>query len=62
MTIADFRSFLNAQRLVEAVYKDKELWTKMSILNCAASGKFSIDRTIREYTADIWKLEPVSNG
>jgi starch phosphorylase len=60
MTIADFRSFVDAQKRVEAAYKDKERWTKMSILNCANSGKFSTDRTITEYSNEIWKLAPVS--
>jgi len=60
MTIADFRGFVDAQRRVEAAYKDKELWTRMSILNCANSGKFSTDRTITEYSNDIWKLTPVN--
>jgi starch phosphorylase len=58
MTIADFRSYVDTQKRVEAVYRDKELWTKMSILNCANSGKFSTDRTIAEYNADIWHLTP----
>jgi len=62
MTIADFRGFVDAQRRVEAAYKDKELWTRMSILNCANSGKFSTDRTITEYSNDIWKLTPVNPG
>jgi len=59
MTIADFRSFVDAQRNVEVAYKDQERWTKMSILNCANSGKFSTDRTITEYSNEIWKLKPV---
>ena len=59
MTIADFRSFINAQQRVEAAYRDQELWTKMSILNTAASGKFSTDRTISEYNRDIWRLTPI---
>jgi starch phosphorylase len=59
MTIADFRSFINAQQRVEAVYRDQELWTKISILNTAASGKFSTDRTISEYNRDIWHLTPI---
>lgn len=57
MTIADFRSFIDAQKRVEDAYRDKDHWTKMSILNCANSGKFSTDRTISEYNRDIWKLE-----
>ncbi|MDO9105319.1 MAG: glycogen/starch/alpha-glucan phosphorylase [Methylovulum sp.] len=59
MTIADFRSFVNAQKQVEAAYQDKERWTKMSILNCASSGKFSTDRTITEYNNEIWKLDTI---
>ncbi|MFU8789437.1 MAG: glycogen/starch/alpha-glucan phosphorylase [Methylobacter sp.] len=58
MTIADFRSYIDTQKRVEDAYRDKDHWTKMSILNCANSGKFSTDRTISEYNRDIWKLEP----
>ncbi len=58
-TLADFRSFVNAQREVEIAYQDQDRWTKMSILNTAASGKFSTDRTITDYNDDIWKLTPV---
>lgn len=58
MTIADFRSYIDAQQRVEDAYRDKEHWTKMSILNCAHSGKFSTDRTINEYNRDIWQLTP----
>lgn len=60
MTIADFRSFVDAQKRVEVAYQDKQRWTRMSILNCAASGKFSTDRTISDYNNDIWKLTPVN--
>ncbi len=59
MTAADFRSFVNAQRRAAEAYRDQELWTRMSILNTAASGKFSADRTIREYNAEIWKLRTI---
>ena len=59
MTIADFRSFIDAQRRVEQAYQDQGRWTKMSILNCAYSGKFSTDRTISDYNREIWKLTPV---
>jgi glycogen phosphorylase len=59
VTIADFRSFVDAQKRVEVAYRDTERWNRMSILNCAASGKFSTDRTITEYNAEIWKLTPV---
>lgn len=59
MTIADFRSFIDAQKQVEIAYNDKERWTKMSILNCASSGKFSTDRTISDYSNEIWGLKAV---
>ena len=58
MTIADFRSYIDTQKRVEDAYRDKDHWTRMSILNCANSGKFSSDRTIQEYNQDIWKLTP----
>jgi len=60
MTAADFASFVAAQRRVASAFKDREQWTRMSILNTAASGRFSSDRTIREYNDEIWRLEPVS--
>lgn len=58
MTIADFRSYVDAQKRVEEAYRDQERWSRMSILNCAYSGKFSSDRTIEDYNNDIWKLTP----
>jgi glycogen phosphorylase len=58
-TLADFRSFVDAQGRVEEAYRDQDRWTKMSILNTAASGKFSTDRTITDYNNDIWKLTPI---
>jgi starch phosphorylase len=59
MTAADFRSFVDAQRRVEELYRDTEAWTRMSILNSASSGRFSTDRTMRDYNNDIWRLEPI---
>jgi glycogen phosphorylase len=60
LTAADFAGFVAAQREVAAAYRDQERWTRMSILNTAASGKFSTDRTIAEYNREIWKLEAVA--
>jgi starch phosphorylase len=60
MVAADFRSYVDAQRRAEKAYRDAERWVRMSILNSAASGRFSTDRTMREYNADIWKMEPVA--
>jgi starch phosphorylase len=57
LTIADFRSFIEAQKLAAQAYQDQERWTRMSILNTATSGKFSTDRTMLEYNAGIWKLK-----
>ena len=56
MTAADFRPYIDAQQAVSDAYKQSEEWTKMSILNTAASGRFSSDRTIRDYCTDIWKV------
>ena len=60
MTAADFRSFVDAQKRVEEAYRDTENWTRMSILNTASSGRFSTDRTMRDYNDDIWGLEPIN--
>ena len=59
MTAADFRSFVNAQQAADEAYRDTDSWTRMSILNTAASGRFSTDRTMRDYNEDIWHLEPL---
>jgi starch phosphorylase len=59
MTAADFRSFVDTQQTAGDCYRNVERWTEMSILNTAASGRFSTDRTIRDYNEDIWKLGPI---
>jgi starch phosphorylase len=58
--LADFAAYRDCQRLVDAAFADRERWTRMSISNAAHTGKFSSDRTIREYCADIWRAQPVS--
>lgn len=57
--LKDFRSYEEAQKRVEAAYRDSSWWAKAAILNVAASGKFTSDRTIEEYASDIWKLDKV---
>ena len=59
LLFADFASYVDAQQQVSAAYLNKNHWTRMSILNAARTGKFSSDRSIREYCADIWKARPV---
>jgi starch phosphorylase len=59
LLLADFQSYIDCQALVDEAYADTERWTRMSILNTARSGKFSSDRTIRDYCADIWRVKPV---
>ena len=59
MLFADFQSYVDCQNAVALAYADTEHWTRMSILNTARSGKFSSDRTIREYCADIWNASAV---
>ncbi len=60
MTAADFRSFIDAQDAVATAYQDRKNWTRMSILNSANSGRFSTDRTMRDYNRDIWNLDPIT--
>ena len=57
LTLADFRSYIDAQESVSQAYRNKDEWVKMSILNTARSGFFSTDRTMQEYNKDIWKLD-----
>jgi starch phosphorylase len=62
MTAADFRPFVDAQELAGQAYQDQQHWTRMSILNSASSGRFSTDRTMRDYNEDIWHLEAISTN
>ena len=57
--LKDFASYAEAQKKVEAAYKDEAGWARSAILNVAHSGKFTSDRTIQEYVDDIWKLDKV---
>ena len=53
---ADFEAYCATQDKISALYRDKNSWTKKSILNVAKSGKFSSDRTIKEYASQIWNV------
>jgi len=58
MHLADLRSYLEADQRLCELYANPDGWARTSILNVAGSGKFSSDRTIKEYASDIWKAEP----
>ena len=57
--LKDFRSYAEAQKKVEAAYADEKAWAKSAILNVASSGKFTSDRTIKQYVDEIWHLDKV---
>jgi starch phosphorylase len=59
MLCADYTAYVACQEEVNRTFMDKDKWTRMSIINAAQMGKFSSDRTIREYAEEIWGIEPV---
>jgi starch phosphorylase len=59
MLFADYRSYVDCQDLVSQAYRERDNWTRMSILNTVRMGKFSSDRAIREYAQEIWNAKPV---
>jgi glycogen phosphorylase len=59
MLLADYQAYVDCQDRVSEAYRNLDTWTRMSILNVARMGKFSSDRAIRDYCADIWKTWPV---
>jgi len=61
MLLADYQSYVDCQERVSAAYRDQNSWTRMSILNSARSGRFSSDRSIRDYCRDIWKINPIAH-
>ncbi|MEO2279496.1 glycogen/starch/alpha-glucan phosphorylase [Pseudoalteromonas pernae] len=62
LTCYDFASYCKAQEQVAIAYQDKNQWTQMSVLNTAASGPFSSDRTIAQYSQEIWQLQHTMNS
>ncbi|HVU15644.1 MAG TPA: glycogen/starch/alpha-glucan phosphorylase [Candidatus Didemnitutus sp.] len=58
LVLADYRKYSDAQVRVDAAFRDPKRWARMAILNTARMGKFSSDRTIREYADEIWNLKP----
>lgn len=59
MLLADFDSYVKCQSRVSDAFRDRDQWTRMSILNAARTGKFSSDRSIQQYCDDIWQTKPV---
>ena len=59
MLFADFQDYLDAQDRVSDAFADQRAWTRMSILNSARVGRFSSDRSVREYCREIWDVRPI---
>ncbi|MFH0980830.1 MAG: glycogen/starch/alpha-glucan phosphorylase [Planctomycetota bacterium] len=59
MVLADYAAYVQCQERVSRTYRDRQRWTRRSIVNVANMGKFSSDRTVREYAEQIWRVHPV---
>jgi starch phosphorylase len=62
LALADYRAYVDCQETVAEAWRDRDRWTRMSVLNAARSGFFSSDRTVRDYCDLIWRVEPVRVG
>jgi hypothetical protein len=59
LLLADYQSYIDSQDQVSSAYRDQERWIRMSVLNVARMGKFSSDRSIREYCDHVWQMKPI---
>ena len=62
LPFADYQAYIDCQQRVSEAYRDQPNWTRMSILNSARVGRFSSDRSIREYCRDIWNVRPLASA
>ena len=59
LVLADYQDYIACQEQVSTLWLDQHAWTRKSILNVARMGKFSSDRSIRDYCEQVWKVKPV---